>query len=170
MSAQLPVLEDIRVASPCTVSWESMSGGERARHCGKCDLDVFNLSGMTREEAQSLIAGKVGRLCVRFYRRHDGTVMTQDCPSAWQALQRRAAVGAAGCFSVAALLAVAVISLASTVFRRGWHDEKPMNSPRLDRFVTAVSGRQPEPDIIVGILVAPPPPTTTPVPVPTGTP
>jgi hypothetical protein len=36
---------------------------------------------MRRDEATALLqqAGK-GRVCVRFYRRADGTVLTQDCP------------------------------------------------------------------------------------------
>jgi hypothetical protein len=30
-----------------------------------------------------------GRLCVRFYKRADGTVLTKDCPVGWQALKKR---------------------------------------------------------------------------------
>lgn len=35
---------------------------------------------MTREEAHQLIAQREGRVCVRLYRRADGTVITADCP------------------------------------------------------------------------------------------
>ena len=77
---ELPVLEDLRVAAPCDVTWDSMLGNGRARHCAKCDKDVFNISGMTRAEAQSFLLDRAGGACIRFYRRADGTVMTSDCP------------------------------------------------------------------------------------------
>ena len=35
---------------------------------------------MTREEAHQLIAQHEGGVCVRLYRRADGTVITADCP------------------------------------------------------------------------------------------
>ena len=31
-----------------------------------------------------------GRLCVRFFRRKDGTILTQDCPVGWKAVKKRA--------------------------------------------------------------------------------
>jgi hypothetical protein len=77
--ARLPILDNIKVASPCTASWEAMVGDDRMRHCAGCDKDVYNLSNMTREEAQALITERHGRLCARFYKRADGTIMTADC-------------------------------------------------------------------------------------------
>src|SRR5262245_35856477 len=77
----LTLLNRVSVASPCTARWEDMAGDERSRHCAQCNLKVHNLSAMTREEAEALLAAKGGgRLCARFYRRADGTVLTQDCP------------------------------------------------------------------------------------------
>ncbi len=90
-------LEDLRIASPCTVSWESMSGDERVRHCRECGLNVFDISKLTRAEAGRLVATTEGRLCGRLYRRADGTVLTADCPVGWRAVKRRTsrAAGAA---------------------------------------------------------------------------
>lgn len=80
-AAMLPVaLDSIRVAAPCPMSWEKMTGDDRIRHCHECKLNVYNLSDMTRAEAERLIASREGRLCVRFYRRSDGTILTRDCP------------------------------------------------------------------------------------------
>lgn len=99
---RLPVLDNIKVAAPCTADWEQMVGDDRVRHCDQCKLDVYNLSGMTRDEAEALITGRVGRLCVRFYRRTDGTVLTNDCPVGVTRRRRRrlllatAATGVAG--------------------------------------------------------------------------
>ena len=77
----LPLLDDIDIASPCNASWADMDGDTDVRHCGKCMKEVFNLSMMSREEAEALLGLSQGKgLCVRLYRRDDGTVLTQDCP------------------------------------------------------------------------------------------
>ncbi len=74
-------LTNIRVASPCPADWEKMIGDKRVRHCAECNLNVYNLSEMTERQVQELIADSRGKqLCTRFYRRADGTVLTQDCP------------------------------------------------------------------------------------------
>ena len=89
MSRHSIPLENVRVATPCSADWERMTGDERARFCGQCQLNVYNLSGMTRQEAERLIANREGRLCVRFYRRADGTILTKNCPVGLAALKRR---------------------------------------------------------------------------------
>lgn len=67
-----------------------MIGDERVRHCSECNLNVYNLSAMTEREVKKLIEANRGqRLCARFYRRSDGTVLTQDCPWGWRAMRRR---------------------------------------------------------------------------------
>jgi hypothetical protein len=76
----LPMLDQVRIASPCNASWTEMVGDDRSRYCGKCEKNVYNLSAMTREEAELLMLEKDGNLCVRLYRRTDGTVITEDCP------------------------------------------------------------------------------------------
>ena len=82
-------LKHLRIASPCTADWEGMVGDERRRFCGQCELHVYNLSGLTRREAEDLITRAEGRLCLRFYRRADGTVLTRDCPVGLRAVRRR---------------------------------------------------------------------------------
>ncbi|NHZ43398.1 hypothetical protein [Massilia aquatica] len=92
--ANVIALHRITIASPCSASWDAMQGDERVRHCGDCDKHVFNLSAMPEAEAARLVAAhSADGMCVRFYRRADGTVMTSDCgaPSAasrpaWHAL------------------------------------------------------------------------------------
>lgn len=83
------LLESITIASPCQVDWNLMTGDEQVRYCGQCQLNVYNLSGMTREEAETLVRGTEGRLCVRYFQRADGTVITRDCPVGLQALHKR---------------------------------------------------------------------------------
>jgi len=77
----LPLLDNVQVATPCEASWDSMRGNGRVRFCTRCSKKVFNLSAMSRADAEVLLRQHVGAgLCVRFYRRLDGTVMTTDCP------------------------------------------------------------------------------------------
>jgi hypothetical protein len=84
-------LRNVKVASPCPADWDRMIGDERARFCGQCELNVYNLSAMSTLEAESLIARTEGRLCVRYYRRKDGSIITQDCPVGLRRLKQRAA-------------------------------------------------------------------------------
>jgi hypothetical protein len=76
----LPLLDNLRIASPCAQSWEEMEGDERVRFCWRCEKNVYNLSALTREEAERLVFEREGRMCARFYRRADGTILTSDCP------------------------------------------------------------------------------------------
>jgi hypothetical protein len=82
-------LNNIKVASPCSSDWDGMLGTSRQRYCGECKLNVYNLSGMTRPEAENLLIRAEGSICVRYFRRSDGTVLTQDCPVGWQAVKKR---------------------------------------------------------------------------------
>ncbi len=81
-------LNNIRVASPCSANWDEMYGNNQQRHCGECKMNVYNLSEMSKQEAESLIMNAEGRLCARFYRRADGTVITKDCPVGWKAFKK----------------------------------------------------------------------------------
>ena len=89
MSRFYSPLDNVRVAAPCNADWEQMIGNERARFCGQCNLNVYNLSSMTRSEAESFIAKNEGRLCVRYYRRADGSVITENCPVGLRAIRRK---------------------------------------------------------------------------------
>jgi hypothetical protein len=82
-------LNHVHVAAPCSANWDEMNGDERKRFCGLCQLNVYNLSAMTKMEAEKLLVESEGRLCVRFYRRTDGTIITQNCPKGIAAIKRR---------------------------------------------------------------------------------
>jgi hypothetical protein len=87
--ARLDRLKGLSVASPCPERWDQMQGDDKRRYCGRCRLDVYNLSAMTTAEAAALVEQHAGRLCVRFVRAHDGKVMTADCPHLGIRLRRR---------------------------------------------------------------------------------
>lgn len=82
-------LNNLKIASPCNAEWDNMIGDDRVRFCGQCNLNVYNLSGMSRSEAERLIIEREGKLCVRFYTRADGTIITSDCPVGWAAYKSR---------------------------------------------------------------------------------
>src|SRR5260370_15414772 len=50
--------------------------------------NVYNLSEMTRREAEALVREKEGQLCARLYRRADGTILTSNCPAGLRAIVR----------------------------------------------------------------------------------
>jgi hypothetical protein len=98
MKTSLPLLVplNITIATPCHASWDKMKGDEQVRHCEQCHQNVYNLSEMSAAEAVDLIREKEGHLCVRLYRRADGTMITSDCPVGlqwriWKWLRKRRA-------------------------------------------------------------------------------
>ncbi len=60
-------LSHVRIAAPCRADWERMHGNERVRFCGECSMNVYNLSNMSKKDAEALILNAEGRLCVRYY-------------------------------------------------------------------------------------------------------
>lgn len=98
---KLPLLASVKVASPCHERWGDMTGDERARHCGRCDKTVYDLSALTAAQAESLLRDRGEAMCVRFYRRGDGTVMTSDCPVGARRARVRSAVIAVAAAAVA---------------------------------------------------------------------
>ena len=104
-------LEDIRIAKPCRADWNAMTGDDRARFCGSCHKNVYDLSRMSRPEAEDLIRQHEGDVCLRLHRRADGTVITSDCPVGMRAARRPFFALAAG---FAALLASGLAVAAHT--------------------------------------------------------
>jgi hypothetical protein len=78
-------LDTVDVISPCTAAWDQMIGDAKMRFCSLCTKNVYDLSQLTRSEAEALIREKEGQLCVRYFRRADGRIMTQDCQKGFAA-------------------------------------------------------------------------------------
>lgn len=88
MKPDLSILNSLEIASPCSASWDDMEGDDRQRFCAACKLNVYNISGMSRAAAEELLLTSEGHLCVRLFRRADGTVLTRDCPVGLRAVRR----------------------------------------------------------------------------------
>lgn len=100
-------LDALTISTPCTASWDAMSGDDRRRFCGRCRLHVYDLSALTRREARTLLAKGEGRVCVRLHRRPDGRVVTRDCGRVRLALARRLARVRAAAAALLAMLGLA---------------------------------------------------------------
>lgn len=116
--ASLPVLDNLRIATPCPADWSQMTGDDRVRFCGQCEKHVYDLSGLTRSEAEELIHQHAGKLCARFYQRPDGTILLADCQVGQKRVRKRRRIAAA-----AALLLGASAGLAGLGPRLGYDEE-----------------------------------------------
>jgi len=151
-------LENMTIASPCSASWDDMDGDDRTRHCSSCTKNVYNLSEMSSAEAIALIAEKEGRLCVRFYHRPDGTVLTDDCPVGLRAIRsgyRKVATAAASLLAllIAGSAALAGDGKAASDKSAGKCIKQP-DSPR------ATMGRVASPKLLMGDVMVLPAVTT----------
>jgi hypothetical protein len=95
MAKDLVVLDRIVHGNPCSENWETMPGDAWARRCAKCDQSVYNLSSLTRKEAERLLRDRGAEICTAFYRRPDGTLLTQRCPSSVRRAWTQIAAGLA---------------------------------------------------------------------------
>jgi len=149
-------LDQIDVAAPCSMNWEAMQGDARVRFCDSCQKRVYNLSGMARGEAVALIREHEGPICVRLYRREDGTILTNDCPLGLKAMRRRAvkfAAAAAGILLTFVAFGASLVGRSSTTSNT---HTGPLN--RLTDWVTPA----PQHEMVMGKMVCP----TTVAPVP----
>jgi hypothetical protein len=162
MRARLPVsLNVIHVDKPCPADWDAMHGDDRVRFCDECRLHVYNLSELTRGQAERLVAQHEGRLCVRYYKRADGTIITQDCGGGIRrAMQRtRRVVTAVAGALVGALLTPLGLASMSRSTKPDLEQNDSQQSQMQGKL--AVMGGSSLPPPVMGI-VAPRPPATQP--------
>jgi hypothetical protein len=93
------LLNRVYIETPCTVGWDTMQGDDRTRFCGQCSLNVYNVASLSSREAAALIKEADGRLCLRLYRRPDGTVITDNCPVGLKKMRDRVRLRVAAIFA-----------------------------------------------------------------------
>jgi len=147
MTRQAVSLEVIDIARPCPADWDAMRGDDQVRFCKHCSLNVYNLSAMTREAAQQLVAEREGRLCIRMYRRLDGTVVTADCEGALKLAAKR--VGRFARTATAVVLTAALAPLGLSRWLSAAPTDKSSTPP------VCVTPPQPT-RAMMGDMVAPP--------------
>lgn len=148
-------LENIRVATPCRADWNRMEGDDRVRFCQSCAKNVFNLSAMSKAEAEKLIAEKEGHLCVRYYQRADGTVLTDNCPVGLRAVRRPFKWLVAG---FAALMASGAGLMAKEASTPGQPTELSQSGLRRIAFFNAFLEKMDDDPIVMGKPAPPPDP------------
>ncbi|HVR84597.1 MAG TPA: hypothetical protein VMU54_09820 [Planctomycetota bacterium] len=159
---------ELRVSSPCPMSWEDLVGNDRIRYCGKCRLNVYNLADMEPPEVEALVRRTEGRLCGRLYLRGDRTASLRDCPGAARQRWLRRLIGAAS---------VLVLAVFATIFRNLERPDPGSLPPWLQKAVALIdpepvpprpAGKPPFRVLLGGICpVTPPVPSAAP---PTPTP
>ena len=146
--------DGFRIASPCPARWSDMKGDERVRHCGLCRLNVYNVEGMTRAQAERLLSETEGRLCLRISRRADGTLITKDCPIGREGVRRRFG------YAVAASLAFLMTGIASAATIRKGDEPTPFKTQCLavrDQLLASEPFCRwfPQPQFIMGESIGP---------------
>jgi ankyrin repeat protein len=85
-----------------------MIGNEQIRFCEHCSLHVHNLSLMTRNQAERLVARSNGRLCVRYHQDPAGRLATLPVGPKLHRLGKRVSRIAAGAFTATISISGAV--------------------------------------------------------------
>jgi ankyrin repeat protein len=104
MSARDSVSQ-LRIASPCSVAWNSMTGNDRVRFCEHCQLSVHNIDFASRKQIRRLIARSGARICVSY--RQPDVAKPSVAPILYK-IGRRTSVIAASAFSATLSISSAV--------------------------------------------------------------
>lgn len=108
------LVQKLSIAAPCDVPWDSMEGDERTRFCAQCKLNVYNIAQMSTKDAAALVRKNEGKVCLKLYRRADGTVITDNCPVGLRKIRDRMKRVA-----VAVLMSLAWVGLISSAQAQG---------------------------------------------------
>jgi hypothetical protein len=68
MTTRKTLLDRVEIVSPCTADWNAMQGTDEVRFCSECRKYVYNLSEMTRREAEALLSTRRNQMCARLLR------------------------------------------------------------------------------------------------------
>lgn len=127
-------LSNLTVSSPCTADWNSMVGNDQVRFCEHCSLQVHNLSLMTRNQAQRLVARSNGRLCVRYHQDSAGKPLTSPVRQKLHRINRRVSRIAAGAFTATLSITSAVAQNSTSSLAGNLNQSQATQpNPRWDR-------------------------------------
>lgn len=117
--------------------WDEMTGTERVRDCSQCRRQVFNISEMTNEEAEAFLVENGDSQCLTYYRRKDGTIMTDDCPVALRKLRNQLR----GLRRAAGLLVTTILSVGTAFAQKAETPVKPLNDNGEHQGLSRTMGR-----------------------------
>jgi hypothetical protein len=67
----------LKIASPCPKQWDEMTGDAKCRFCEHCQLQVHNLSAMSKRERNRFVSESGGRSCITYLIRPDGPMISE---------------------------------------------------------------------------------------------
>ncbi|MEP6636434.1 MAG: ankyrin repeat domain-containing protein [Acidobacteriota bacterium] len=114
-------LNNLTIPVPCAADWNSMIGNDQVRFCEHCSLEVHNLSLLTRNQAQRLVARSNGRLCVRYHHDSTGKPITLPVRQKLYRINRRVSQIAAGAFTATLSLSSAMAQNSASSQSGDWH-------------------------------------------------
>src|SRR5215813_4255210 len=149
MTRKNDLLDLIRVARPCSTSWDLMTGDDRARFCAECNKQVYNFAEMTRSEAEALLGRSSGQICARLERTADGRIVTAPEPITSRRLRLNMP-------NVAAAIAAALVSTGIPVGEAAPRAARPpvIQSKQADRSADQKTQTDPESSLSGTILDA----------------
>lgn len=71
------ILDRVCIAMPCSVNWDQMKGDNRVRLCGGCGKNVYNLSAMSKIEAEEVLSGPT-LPCIQIMRTDEGAIVVDE--------------------------------------------------------------------------------------------
>ena len=111
------------VPNPCPESWDALTPEERGHFCATCQTKVWDLSSMTKAEADALVQELDGDLCVSYRERADGSVAHRPEPLVPLARLRARLPAAAG---------LSLMLAACTPSTGGESDAAPAQGPKAE--------------------------------------
>jgi hypothetical protein len=132
----------LKVASPCDANWDAMTGDEAVRFCGSCKKNVYQISNMSNDQVEELLA-EAGETCGRFYQRKDGTLVTADCSVGLKRKRRKQAVIGMGA-GILSVIGVAMSSVGGSPAANQTEQSTPIDTPDHRLFMGAMEQVLPE--------------------------
>ncbi len=116
MNKRTKFLDSLHVPKPCPANWENMTGDSHVRLCRQCHKSVYNISDMTRKQAEAFVANSDGKQCAIFYRYANGAVAVRNEAAALSKMKRRASRTVCAAFT--AVLGFCTATIAETPIYR----------------------------------------------------
>lgn len=120
-----------KLAFACTMPWENMRDGDRAKFCASCRRTIPNLSLLSAEERAALAEkARTEKVCASFYLRLSGEMVTPERP-----LQEKSRVrqfGLAALSASALALATGCISSPADIGRDSAAAAAPVGAPAVE--------------------------------------
>lgn len=97
------LLDRVCIAMPCSMDWDQMKGNDQVRLCGGCNKNVFNISAMSKKEAEAVLKSPQAH-CLQIARHEDGSLVTDEQPRLLRTLRSFAKKSASAALSLLAIL------------------------------------------------------------------